>query len=190
MKNKDLTRVALFTTLIIIGSYIRVPIPNIPFTLQFLFVALSGLLLGQKKATLSVVLYLIIGLSGLPVFATGGGIGYILKPSFGYLLGMVLGANLTGYLAQKKENPSVMWLFFSACMGMIPIYALGLVYGYYMTLFYLGNTIPLRTLLYSWCFIYLPGDIFSAYTAGVLCKRLHPFISAHPFKEAEEAPLP
>ncbi|MCB5624660.1 biotin transporter BioY, partial [Bifidobacterium animalis] len=62
------------------------------FTLQFFFVLLAGILLGPKLGALAVLLYVVIGLLGLPIFAAGGGLAYIVRPSFGYLIGFIAGA--------------------------------------------------------------------------------------------------
>ena len=56
-----------------------------------LFTALAGLLLGSRKGMISVVAYMLLGLAGLPIFSEGGGIWYIFKPSFGYIIGFCLG---------------------------------------------------------------------------------------------------
>ena len=76
---------AMFVALIAVGAFIKVPIPVVPFTLQYLFTMLAGLLLGGKKGSLAVGIYILLGLIGLPIFAQGGGIGYIFQPSFGYI---------------------------------------------------------------------------------------------------------
>ena len=89
---------AIFTALIAIGAFIRIPVPVVPFTLQFLFTTLAGVLLGSRLGATSVILYIVLGLLGVPVFAEGGGPGYILKPSFGYLPGFAT-------LRKKPEAP-------------------------------------------------------------------------------------
>ena len=66
---ENLVRMALFAALIAVGAFIRIPVPVCPFTLQFLFTMLAGLLLGGKYGALSVLVYLCVGLLGLPVFA-------------------------------------------------------------------------------------------------------------------------
>ena len=83
----------LFTTLIILGAFIKIPVPVIPFTLQFLFVSLAGLLLGAKYGGLSVFIYAALGLAGLPVFTAGGGITCLLLSAG--LLFYILLASLT-----------------------------------------------------------------------------------------------
>lgn len=92
MKIKDLTRVALFTALIAAGAFLRIPIPYVPFTLQFLFTTLAGVLLGGKLGAVSVACYVVLGLLGVPIFAEGGGLSYVFQPTFGYLIGFCAGA--------------------------------------------------------------------------------------------------
>ena len=90
-KTKTLIYCSLFTALIAVGAFIKIPVPVVPFTLQYLFTMLAGLLLGSRKGTLSVVAYMLLGLAGLPIFSEGGGFWYVLKPSFGYIIGFCLG---------------------------------------------------------------------------------------------------
>lgn len=88
LKTNQMILSALFTALISIGAFIKIPIPVVPFTLQFLFTMLAGLLLGGRLGTLSVLVYILLGLVGLPVFTEGGGLAYLLKPTFGYIIGL------------------------------------------------------------------------------------------------------
>lgn len=105
-KTTIMIRCALFTALIAIGAFIQVPVPYLDyFTLQFLFVILSGMILGPKYGAISVVIYVLIGLMGIPIFAAGGGIQYIFRPSFGYLLGFIAAAFTVGIVAKNiKAN--------------------------------------------------------------------------------------
>ena len=82
-KTKSLIYCGLFTALIAVGAFIKIPVPVVPFTLQYLFTMMAGLLLGPKLGALSVTFYMLLGLAGLPIFSEGGGIWYIFKPSFG-----------------------------------------------------------------------------------------------------------
>ena len=87
MKAARITKIALMTALTVAGAYITIPIPNLPFTLQTLSALLAGLILKRKDALISEIIYIALGLIGLPVFAAGGaGIAYVLRPSFGYVL--------------------------------------------------------------------------------------------------------
>ena len=93
--------------LISAGAFIRIPIPVVPFTLEFLFTTLAGLLLGGRLGAVSVGVYIAVGLLGLPVFAEGGGIFYVLKPSFGYIIGFAVASYVTGRIAKQSRQPGI-----------------------------------------------------------------------------------
>ena len=108
LKTKEITICAMFAALIAIGAFIKIDIPlpmyTMHFTFQWFFVLMAGFLLGAKLASLSVLVYLCIGLTGVPVFAAGGGPTYIFRPGFGFLLGFVLAAFLIGLLTEKLRQ--------------------------------------------------------------------------------------
>ena len=103
---RDLVFTALFTALVAIGAFIRIPAPIVPITLQFAFCLLAGLLLGAVRGGLAVTIYIVMGLIGIPVFTEGGGIFYVLKPSFGYLIGMAIGTFTCGFIARSGKKLS------------------------------------------------------------------------------------
>ena len=81
MRNaKNMALCGVFTALIAIGAFIRIPVPVVPFTLQYLFTMLAGLLLGAKLGAAAVALYVGMGLIGFPIFTQGGGFGYVFNP--------------------------------------------------------------------------------------------------------------
>ena len=86
LTSKEVALTLVFALLITIGAFIKVDIPlpayTMHFTLQWFFVMMAGFLLGAKHGAFSVEIYVLIGLIGVPVFATGGGFLYILKPGF------------------------------------------------------------------------------------------------------------
>ena len=85
LSTKSMVLCAMFTALVAVGAFIQIPVPYMDyFTLQFFFVLLAGLILGGNKGAISVGCYVLLGLIGIPIFAAGGGIGYIFRPSFGY----------------------------------------------------------------------------------------------------------
>ena len=98
-----MTLCALFTALITVGAFVQIQFPVVPITLQTLFVILCALLLGARRSAVSVGLYLFLGLAGLPVFTKGGGPGYVLQPTFGYLLGFLVAAVAVGFLSRKVD---------------------------------------------------------------------------------------
>ncbi len=176
LKVRNLILCALFVALIAVGAFIRVPIPVIPFTLQFLFTMMAGLLLGGKLGAVSVGIYIAMGLLGLPVFAEGGGFAYVLKPSFGYIIGFAAASYVTGTVANKSANPSYKRLYAANFIGLGIVYLFGMVYYYLMSNFYLGSPIGLWP-LFLYCFILaVPGDIALCVLGTVLGKRLIPLM--------------
>lgn len=172
----DLVLFALFAVLITVGAYIRVPIPYVPFTLQVLFTTLAGLLLGGKRGAMAVSLYVLLGLIGVPVFTQGGGPSYILQPSFGYLLGFIGGAYVTGRIAHSSKTPSLARLIMAGFVGLAIVYICGMVYVYMINDLYLGTPIGLYA-LFLYCFLLIiPGDIVLVIVAALLGKRLLPLI--------------
>lgn len=96
----------LFTALMAVGALIHITLPigiwQVTISLQIFVAVLAGFFLGPRQGFLSVLAYLVLGLAGLPVFAHGGGLGYLLKPTFGFLLGFPWAAWLTGKLAGER----------------------------------------------------------------------------------------
>ncbi|MDC7245548.1 MAG: biotin transporter BioY [Sphaerochaetaceae bacterium] len=99
---------SLFTALIIVGSFIIIPVTVVPVTLQTLFVLLAGVLAGRKTALTSTSLYLVLGAVGLPVFSgASGGLAHYFGPTGGFLIGMLLMAAISGAAgdaAMKYQN--------------------------------------------------------------------------------------
>ena len=173
---KDLAVCALFTTLTAVGAYIKIPIPVLPFTLQFLFVILAGLLLGSKKGAVSVGVYVLLGLAGVPVFTEGGGFWYILKPSFGYLIGFVIAAYVIGKLTEHMERLMTWKLIGVNLVGLLIVYGAGMAYYYVICNYVINTPIGLWT-LFLYCFILIvPGDIFLCVLAALVTKRIKPVL--------------
>lgn len=171
---REMTMCAMFTVLIIVGAFIKIPIPYVPFTLQFLFTLLAGLLLGGRAGSVCVLLYAVLGLAGLPVFAEGGGIWYLIKPSFGYIIGFIVATYVTGKMTEKMAGFKWKRVLLANFTGLLIVYAIGMVY-YYLICNYVINT-PIGVwpvILY--CFILaVPGDICLCILAAAITKRLRP----------------
>lgn len=173
-KTRDLILCAMFVALIAVGAFIKIPIPVVPFTLQLLFTMLAGLLLGGKLGAFAVCIYIVMGLLGLPVFTEGGGLAYVLKPSFGYIIGFAVGAYVTGAIANGTSRPGYRRLLCANFIGLGIVYLFGMVYYYLISNFYLGTPIGLWP-LFLYCFILaVPGDIALCILGAILGKRLIP----------------
>ena len=174
ISTQDMVLCGVFTTLIAVGAFIKVPIPVVPFTLQFLFTMLAGLLLGGRKGALSVGVYILLGLVGLPVFAEGGGFWYILKPSFGYLLGFMLAAYVTGRMVERKGRLTTGWVMAVNFLGLFIVYAAGMIYYYVICNYGIDTPIAIGP-LFLYCFVLaVPGDICLCILAAILTVRVRP----------------
>lgn len=177
---REIILCALFSALIGVGAFIKIPIPVVPFTLQFLFTNLAGLLLGKRLGGISVGVYIAVGLVGLPVFSSGGGLGYVFYPTFGYIIGFWLGAHVAGYIVDKMQERSKNSLFKTALIAgfanLIVVYALGMIYYYFIANYYTQLHIGVWTLI-LYCFILaVPGDILICFVSAALYKRLYPIM--------------
>lgn len=176
-RTKKLIYCGFFTALIAVGAFIKIPVPVVPFTLQFLFTTLAGLLLGSKMGAISVVVYTLLGLVGLPIFTEGGGIWYIFKPSFGYIIGFCIGTYVTGLIAEKMKEKTIRGYMIANFTGLLIVYALGMAYYYVICNYVIGTPIAVGP-LFLYCFILaVPGDICLCILAAILGKRIKPILN-------------
>lgn len=175
-RTKNLVFMSLFAALIAVGAFIKVPMPLIPFTLQTFFVMMAGNLLGAKYAAGSVLVYVLIGLCGVPVFTGGGGFTYVFQPTFGYLIGFVFSAFVIGYIVNKSSQPSWKRLLAGDLAGLVIWYAFGIVYYWMIAKYYLNDPVAMRSLLVPFILLPLPGDLIKMTLAIVLGKRLLPMM--------------
>lgn len=118
--------VSLFAALLCVSSYIVIPIGPVPVTLQVLFVLLAGAVLGAEMGALSVLIWIMLGTFGLPVFAGGkAGPLVLLGPTGGYLLGFVICAWGVGFMT-RKESASKIRTGLAMLLGLGVAYAVGL----------------------------------------------------------------
>ena len=159
IKTRDMILVGTFAALTAIGAFIKIPIPPVPITLQFLFCAFAGVLLGSRLGIYSQLLYLAIGLSGVPIFTKGGGLSYVFQPTFGYLIGFVLCAFIIGKLTENLKTINFKNLFFAVVLGMLSVYAIGVPYLYIVLKYYMGSNITFFTALRTGFLMFIIQDI-------------------------------
>ena len=136
-KTGRLAMVALFTALVSVGAFIKIPMPFMDYiTMQLFFVILSGFVLGSKLGALSLTIYLLLGICGVPVFAGGGGFNYVLMPTFGYIISFIFASYAIGYISERG-TPSMKRYFFASMVGFVLIYAIGIAYKLIIMLFYI-----------------------------------------------------
>lgn len=166
---------SLFAALTAIGAFIKIPLPYVPITLQTFFVILAGSMLGAKFGAISQIIYLTVGLLGIPIFSQGGGPGYIFQPTFGYLLGYPIGAFVIGYLvwSERSHPPTFIRLCLINLLGVIIIFMLG-VTGLYLNLkLVIGKPISLPTAIWSGFIVFIPGDIIKILLSSLLTLKLY-----------------
>ena len=128
---------------------------------------MAGLLLGAKLGALSQLLYVVLGLVGVPIFAAGGGFGYIFNPTFGFLLGLIPAAWVIGVLAKR---PLKFWRTALAMLaGLAVLYAIGVPYMALIANGYLGKGLTFWQVMRSGMLIYLPGDMLKIAVGSALC---------------------
>lgn len=172
MKAKDITLISLFAALTSIGAFISIPLGPVPLTLQTLFVLVSGYVLGARKAAFSQLIYISLGLIGLPIFAGfSGGIQSIVKPSFGFLIGFVAGAYTVGILSRKAKG---FFSYLAACAaGTLVIYLFGLPYMAFILNYVMDSGLSLEKILGIGVIAFIPGDLIKLIFAAYLGKRLN-----------------
>lgn len=159
-RTRLLFRAALILALVAIGARIQIPLPYFDYyTLQFTFVLLGAVVLPPLYALGAVGGYVLLGLIGVPIFAGGGGIGYVVRPSFGYLLGFVVCAVTLSYLHLKYKISTIKGYFGLNLLGIVITYIFGLGYKVAILLWYLNHAVDMGVLLTTAFAFDIPADI-------------------------------
>jgi len=130
---------ALFTALMVAGTYLRIPFPLLPVTLQPFICALSGLILGARLGALSMTVYMCLGLAGLPVFAGGSGPSAVFGKTFGFIVGFIAGAYVIGRISAKLGKPTPVNNLKALLPGLAAIYIPGIAHMLLIMRVYLAN---------------------------------------------------
>ena len=160
--------VTLFVALTALSAFVRIPLPftPVPFTLQTLFVLLSGSLLGRRLGSLAQGLYMLLGLTGLQVF-TGAGSGslYLFGPTGGYIAGFIPASFLAGYLCTrgKQKLPAVFagFLFADLVLLLCGTLWLKVIISCSLSRAFLLGFLP-----------FVPGDILKVIFAALIHRKL------------------
>ena len=165
---RDLSYISLFATLIAVSGYISIPLPfsTVPVTAQTLAVMLAGCLLPVGHAASSVLVFLLMGTVGLPVFSGGtAGLGIVLGKTGGYLIGFVAGAAVIAALKGRKPG-FFRLLAVNAIGGIVVVYAFGVLWLNYVTGIGISKAIIFGAVPF------LPGDIVKAAVAALVSAKL------------------
>lgn len=175
MKARRLVLIALFAALTAVGAFLRIPTPVSTFSLQFFFTAMAGVLLGKRDGAISQLIYVLVGLCGLPVFTAGGGISYLTHSTFGFLIGLIPAAWLIGFMTEKRGFS--FWSIVLACSaGLGVLYVVGLPYMHIILTVYLRREWSLWQTILSGMLIFLPWDALKIIATAVIGNRVAPRI--------------
>lgn len=176
---RDIILTGIFASLTAIGAFIKIPMWPVPITLQFMMTAFAGLLLGGSRGAVSQLVYLLVGLIGVPVFTEGGGPGYVFRSSFGFLVGLIPAAYVIGKLSGIRKD--IIGYLLACLSGLAVLYCIGVPYMYMAIRFFSGTEISLSRAIYSGMAVFLPGDILKTVICSVLSlqvqKRAGKFLS-------------
>ena len=132
---KNIILVFFGSLLLAISAKVQVPFWPVPMTMQTFAVFLIGVTYGLRLSFLTLLAYIFEGLIGLPVFATGSGVAYLVGPTAGYIYGMLFAATLIGFLSERGYSKSYLMCLISLLIGSFVIFAFGvgflsLIIGY------------------------------------------------------------
>lgn len=177
-KTLNLVHIAMFAALMAIGANISsfLVIGGVPITLQTFFAILAGLLLGSRMGALSMIVYALIGLAGVPVFAAfSGGMDTLISPTFGFIVSFVFIALVSGWISNKF--PTRTGFVLAALAGLVVNYVIGTnwMYAAYKLWFAAPEGFTYK-MAWAWMMVPLPKDIILSVLAGFFGFRLKPII--------------
>lgn len=174
---RDLIGSALFAALIAAGALVSFPLPPGKVTMQVFFVLLCARALPPFPTFLAVLAYLLLGLCGVPVLSAGGGFDYVLRPTFGYLLGFLAGAPLASRLYRLERFKARPWLRHTVpgAAFLLATYAAGAPYLGFIMNTVMNAEMTWQDVFITGCLIFLPVDaakVILVYPAGNLLDRI------------------
>lgn len=177
-KTLNLVHIAMFAALMAIGANISsfLVIGGVPITLQTFFAILAGLLLGSRLGAISMIVYALIGLAGVPVFAAfSGGMDTLISPTFGFIVSFVFIALVSGWISEKY--PTRTGFVVAALAGLVVNYVIGTnwMYAAYKLWFAAPEGFTYK-MAWAWMMVPLPKDIILSVLAGLFGFRLKPII--------------
>lgn len=170
MSIRQLVFAAMMAALIAVGAYLSIPFGPVPIVLQNLFVLVAGLTLGRRWALISVAVYLLAGACGLPVFASGtGGIGRLIGPTGGYLIGFLAAAYLVGMFSEMADGRLGVEVA-GMVIGSVAVYVVGVPWLKWVTGMTMGKALMVG------CYPFLIGDGLKIAAALPIAKAVRPVL--------------
>jgi biotin transport system substrate-specific component len=166
---KNISLVLFGTLILAVSSKVQVPFWPVPMTMQTFIVFIIGMSYGSKLAFLTLTAYLVEGALGIPVFAKGGGLLYLVGPTAGYLYGMTLAAFIIGKFADNECNKSYIKSLLSLATGTFFIFLLGVGY--------LGSVIGYDKALTAGLYPFILSEFFKIFLAAALIPSITKYIN-------------
>ena len=149
---KNIFLVFFGTILLTVSSKIQVPFWPVPMTMQTFVVLIIAMAYGWKLSLLTLLAYLLEGAIGLPVFAKGGGLPYLIGPTAGYLYGMAIAAAVIGYFADLGFGKSIIKCIIPLLIGTVIIFICGIGY--------LSSIIGFEKAIAAGLLPFIPSELF------------------------------
>jgi len=173
MPSRQMVITAMLIALTAVGAWIRIPFTVIPVTLQTLFTYMTGAILDKRQAFRCQGIYLLLGLLGAPVFANGGGIGYLAQPTFGYLLALPFAAAIIAMMKSKMHRVTWLRMIPVISAGAICVLVVGAVWLSFYFMLVWKKSISLQLLCWHGFVWLLPGEGVKIITASLLSYYLN-----------------
>ena len=174
-----LSYTALFLALMILSAYIQITLPtpvySMHITMQLFVSIVCGFCLPMRYGLLCMGIYILMGLMGIPVFASGGGIQYLLYPTFGFVLGFFVCTGICAFLRQRKRPNSMKEYLYIGSFGLLIYYLLGNVYYYFSFPLLMNTHIPIWLSLVNAFLVSIVPDLLIMIAACRTAKSLQIF---------------
>ena len=156
------------TILLAISAKIQLPFWPVPMTMQTFVIFLIGMTYSVRLSFITVSMYLFEGAIGLPVFASGGGIAYLVGPTSGYLYGMLISSVVISYLANLGFSKTYFKTSISLLIGSFIIFLFGILY--------LGSIIGYEKAIIAGLLPFIPSELFKIALAVSLIPTIQKII--------------
>ena len=186
--------VALFAAIICVACVLAIPLPGgVPISLQNFFCILAGALLGSFRGVAAVLVWILLGAVGVPVFANAhGGLGVLLGPTGGYIVGYALGALFVGLLLgspkiDEKSKGIKRWIliFFACFFGYVLVYVPGIP-RFMAVMAANGKPQTFQNALSLTFIPFIPGDLIKFFITVSLGIALRPVVARYFFNDDDE----
>ncbi len=161
--------IGLIVALLSVSAFIRIPIYPISITLQTFIIFLIPLVFGSKISFISVLIYFLLGLLGLPIFSSGGGLSYIFMPTFGYLVGFLISVIVSGYICRNNKNTKS--FIIASIVSIIIIYTCGVI-GVYININFIQDKKMLFSTIFASCILFFILDLIKLFLAIIVAPYL------------------